>query len=209
MGGVNAIGDGVAVNLQQRGYKVTRVAGADRYDTAVQVAGHLHDPSTVLLATGLDFPDGLTAGAAAGHSLAAVLLTDGATMAPATSRYLAVHASDVTYAVGGAATMAAPAATPLAGADRYATAVSVASRLFATTTRAAVASGASSADALAGGVYASNLDTPLLLTDPSTLSTATAAYLNSHRSSVTDATIFGGPAAVSDATASQVAAAIA
>ena len=65
LGGTGAIGPAVAAALTERGYVVTRHAGADRYTTAVAVAEALGSPEEILLVTGRDFPDGLAAGAAA------------------------------------------------------------------------------------------------------------------------------------------------
>jgi putative cell wall-binding protein len=57
---------------------VSRLAGADRYATAVAIsaAGYPADgPATVYLATGTTFPDGLAAGPVAGRGRAPLLLT--------------------------------------------------------------------------------------------------------------------------------------
>ncbi|MDQ1431010.1 MAG: hypothetical protein QOF40_1612, partial [Actinomycetota bacterium] len=65
LGGTAAISADVSTHLDSMGYSVVRLAGVDRYGTAVAVADEIGSPDTLLLATGTDFRDGLVAGAAA------------------------------------------------------------------------------------------------------------------------------------------------
>jgi len=77
LGGTAALSDDVATAVADRGYSVVRVAGADRFYTAVEIAHALGDPEVVLEATGLDYPDAVSAGPAAIAVDGAVLLTAG------------------------------------------------------------------------------------------------------------------------------------
>ncbi len=79
LGGTTAIPESVATSLTNLGFTVMRYAGTDRYDTALKVAAALGSPSTVFLATGINFPDALSAGPAAANAHGVVLLTDGST----------------------------------------------------------------------------------------------------------------------------------
>jgi hypothetical protein len=119
LGGTAALSPAIDAGLTTAGYKPIRVAGADRFATAVAVAGQLGNPNTVFEATGLNFPDALSGGPAAVISQAAVLLTNGPTQAQATATYLAAHAGVVRYALGGPAAAADPAAIALVGADVF------------------------------------------------------------------------------------------
>ncbi|NUR62823.1 MAG: hypothetical protein HOV87_29840 [Catenulispora sp.] len=100
LGGEKALSPAVAQALAALNYKVRRVAGDDRYSTAVQIAQAITGdankaPDYILLATGLNYPDALSAGAAAGAinahdgKNAVVLLTNGKTMPQSTTQYLA------------------------------------------------------------------------------------------------------------------------
>lgn len=199
LGGTVPLSEGVRTQLEAAGYQVTRYGGATRAATAVQVAEALGNPSTVLLATGADFPDALAAGAAAAKAGGAVLLTAGSTMAPETAAYLEGR-SVTKYAVGGGAAAADPAATPLAGPDRYETALKVANQFFPGPAAAGLASGAGFADALSGGVHAAMKNGPLVLTAPTALPLSTKQYLQGN-ADVTLRTlyVYGGPGAVADA----------
>jgi putative cell wall-binding protein len=196
LGGTTAIPASVATQLTSLGYTVTRIAGADRYRTAVAIADTLGDPTTVLLASGNGFADALVAGPAASHIGGVVLLTDGDAMAAATSNYLAAHPGNV-FAIGGPAATARQDATRVAGADRYDTAAKVANAFFTAPPTATVASGLSFADALRGK---GAMDGPLLLTNLAGLSAPATTYLSSMRTSLSMVTVVGGTAALPDST---------
>ncbi|HEX4901468.1 MAG TPA: cell wall-binding repeat-containing protein, partial [Acidimicrobiales bacterium] len=110
LGGPAALHPDVEGELRQMGYQLVRYAGADRFDTAVRIASAgLGNPSTIFLANGSDFPDALTAGAAAVHRDGVVLLTQGSRMPGSTGRYLAANPGRH-VALGGPAATAAPRA---------------------------------------------------------------------------------------------------
>jgi hypothetical protein len=209
LGGTSAINPSVQSALASMGYSVTRLAGADRYATAVAVAGALGNPTTVFEADGTNFPDALSAGSAAARQGGVVLLTAGAKQSAATSGYLAAHPS-VRYAVGGPAAKADPGATALVGADRYATSVAVAKMFFNAPLSVGLASGMNFPDALSGGAVTANHGGPILLV-PNTgaIPAGTTGYLTQTAAlSASSAWLFGGPASVSDGVFSQAAAAL-
>lgn len=202
LGGTLAVSSAVEQQLSSAGYVVDRVAGPDRFATAVAVAQQI-DPNLVIEATGLDFPDGVTAGAAAAHYGGAVLLTNGSQQAPATAQYLQTVRVP-TYAVGGPAATADPSATSISGSDRYQTAVTVAQAFFVSPSDVGVATGAQFADALSGGSRAAMEGGPVLLTASTTLSPATAGYLQGLASWIDTADVYGGTLAVSDQVLSSI-----
>jgi subtilisin family serine protease len=195
LGGTSSLSPAITAALTSHGYQVVRVAGVDRFDTAVKVADLLGDPSTVFLASGTNFPDSLSAGAAAAHENGVLLLTDGSTLPPETASYLANHPGTA-FAIGGPAAKAYPAATPIVGTDRYQTSVLVASAFFPSAIGAGLTSGLAFADALSAGPALARLGFPLLLTDPNTLPPEVTAYLSDGK--LTTANVYGGPSALSD-----------
>jgi hypothetical protein len=207
LGGTAAISDSVATELTGLGFKVVRYAGTDRYDTALKVAAALGSPSTVFLATGINFPDALSAGPAAAASHGVVLLTDGSTLPATVKAYLTGHPGTV-YAVGGPAVAADRSAIPLDGVDRYATAAVVANAIFTAPTNVGLASGVTFPDALSGGAYQAHVGGPIVLAAPSALPPETAAYLAGARASIANAEIFGGDAALSASVQSAITAAL-
>jgi putative cell wall-binding protein len=205
LGGPAAITAGVENAVKALGVTTVRLAGAERYDTAVEVAKAIGTVGTVFLTTGTDYPDALSAGPAAVHvAEAAVLLTHGSVMAPATQAYLAANPVKVTYAVGGPAAKAAPSAQAINGADRFETAVLTAKRFFADTDTLTFASGEDFPDALSGGAYAGLVDAPVVLLKKSGVPAVVKSYLDGSYLQVETASLFGGPVALSDATLASV-----
>ena len=209
LGGTSAISTGVQTQLAGLGYSVARLAGPDRYATAVAVAAALGNPTTVFEADGTNFPDALSAGSAAAQQGAAVLLTSGGAQSAATAGYLSAHPS-VRYAVGGPAAKADPGATPLVGADRFATSVLVATRFFTAPLSVGLASGMNFPDALSGGAVTANHGGPILLVPSTgTVPAGTTSYLTKTAAlSASSAWLFGGTVSVNDSVFSQSAAAL-
>jgi len=205
LGGTSAVPVSVATQLTGFGYKVVRYFGANRYATAVAVAKALGSPTTVLLATGTNFPDALAAGPAAAHVHGAILLTDGSAVPTETATYLA--GAHVTYAVGGPAAAAAPSATAILGSDRYATAAAVATKFFPTSAVVGVATGASFPDALAGGAQLALMGGPLLLSSLGSVPASTSSYLNADHSVLTNVYVYGGTAVLGTTVVGQLTAA--
>ena len=212
LGGTAAVSQEVETQLKALGYQVHRIGGATRFDTALRIAKDgLGSPANVVVATGTDFADALAAGlyAAAGH--AAVVLSDGPALDPATAAY--VESRGVVTAVGGSAVQAVRGSAPgkpftdLHGSDRYATAVAVAGAMTdggPAPSALGIASGTVFPDALTGGAYAANAGVPLLLTDPKALPDTVRTLLVTWHRQLAAVEHFGGPAALSDTADAQV-----
>jgi putative cell wall-binding protein len=168
---------------------VVRLAGADRYGTAVAVsATYRAGVPAVYIATGTGYADAVSAGAAAG-STSPVLLVDGATASRAVvAEVTRLHPGKIIL-VGGAAVLpdsigaqlgrlALDGWQRLAGPDRYATAAAVSAATFAPGVPVAyIASGVTFPDALTGSALGALNGGPLLLTDPNTLPSSVATEL--------------------------------
>ncbi len=203
LGGDLALSPNIDAQLQALGYVTQRIAGANEFATAVDIAEVLGNPSTIFEATGLNFPDALSAVPAAIETKGAILLTDGTTQSPQTAAYLAAHPNDTRYAIGGplAAYGADPSATPVYGADLYGTSAAVAATFFPQATVFGAATGANFPDALSGGVFMGSpgVDGPVLLVPPSgPLPGPVSTYLAGAAATLVRGYLFGGPLAVGD-----------
>jgi putative cell wall-binding protein len=205
LGGTSAVSAAVATTINGLGFAVHRLAGANRFATAVAVAGALGNPTTVFEATGLNFPDALAGGPAAIEAGAAILLTNGSVPAAETTAYLTAHSGGTHYALGGPAAAADPTATAISGSDRYQTAAEVAETFFHTPAVAGVATGTNFPDALAAGPDLASRDAPLLLVPPAgVLPPGTTGQLLNYAQTLRSALVFGGTTSVSDAVGAQV-----
>lgn len=180
-GGTAAISEEVLDQVRSlTGVGVTRVGGADRYDTAARLSAATFPASggIVWVATGTSAPDALSAAAAAGAARGPVLLLrpDGIPASvEAELRRLAPR--QIILAGGGAAlpeavrillTDFAPVVTRVAGPDRYATsaAISVYGFPAPTALRVLLASGEQFPDALVASPVAARQQGPVLLVRP-------------------------------------------
>jgi putative cell wall-binding protein len=206
LGGTSAISDAVAAAITALGDVPTRIAGTDRYGTAIAIASAMGNPTTVFEASGINFPDALSAVPAAVANHGAILLTDGSAPAAVTSAYLAAHAT-TRYAIGGPAAYADPSAIGIAGADRYATSNAVALAFFPDTAGVSVASAANFPDALAAGPVAGEADEPVLLVPPTgALPEPVTSYVTTHAGTITSVQAFGGTSAIASVVLNELAA---
>ncbi|TLM65540.1 MAG: cell wall-binding repeat-containing protein [Actinobacteria bacterium] len=204
---------------QWRSDLVTRVAGSDRYSTAIQISRRNHrTASTVVLCAGWAFPDALSAAPLAGSYDAPLLLTPrDALPAGLLAEIDRLGATKVIVVGGAAAVGAAPVAAlqahgltveRISGGDRYATSCAVYAALKAREGSGLPAepflvNGDRFPDALSAASYAACERRPILLTKasfcPYSVRTLTRQYsLNTYY-------IIGGTAAVSDDVIQQLA----
>jgi putative cell wall-binding protein len=218
LGGTGALSQAVEDQVKALGYStVTRLAGPDRFATALAIASQVEQvlggpPSVVLVATGRNFPDALAAGAAAGFGGVVVLSNDATLPQPVRDYVVQKQQVDNAFVatVGGPAAPSYPEAdAAISGADRYQTAALVADSFFDGPVVAGLATGTNFPDALSGGAVMALLGGPMLLTNPTTLNAHPGSFLAEHRATIDAAFIFGGGGAVSYVVDGQVTAAIA
>lgn len=201
VGGESAVSTSVANSIRALGYNVVRLAGPDRYATSVAVARDgVGATSTLVAATGLDFPDGLAAGVIAARLGGAIVLTRGTQVPAEVQVYVTSTAPTTFIAVGGPASTAFPNATrKLQGSDRYSTAAAAAVAYPPIGSLVGVASGEIFADGLASVPYLARRGSVLLLVRQTTVPAATNNFLI-NRPSVKTVQVFGGPSTVSEVT---------
>jgi glucose/arabinose dehydrogenase/putative cell wall-binding protein len=177
LGGPGAVSNGVMAALDPyTAGPVVRLWGPDRYSTAAAISAATFSPGVdaAFVATGTNFPDALSGGAAAGHLDGPLLLTNAGTLPLATAAELGRLNPDVVYVLGGAGVVSNAVAaaigsaagapvTRLSGADRYATATAISSNLWTTSDAVYVTTGLNFPDGVAGGAAAAVMDAPVLL----------------------------------------------
>lgn len=214
LGGVAALGDGVARDVAELGFEVERVAGSDRLATAAAVARLLGDHDHAVVASGSGFADALAAAGPAAAEGAPVLLVAGEALGQQAAAALERRGVRRVTVVGG------PAAVPervvadirelgidvvrIAGADRWETAAALAwewptpapsdDDAVSRARPVALASGTDFPDALAGSAHAARIGAPLLLTAADDLPTATRRVLQGP--DVDQVIVYGGAAAI-------------
>lgn len=219
LGGTGAVSDTVVAALRGLATSgvVTRLAGADRYETAAAVSRASFEAGAPVayVATGAAFADALAGGAAAGRQGGPILLTSRTTLHPATATELARLRPGRIVVLGGTGAIADGVAqqlrgfatsgtvTRLAGADRYTTAVAVSKATTSPGPRVVyLATGTSFPDGLAGSPPGVRDQGPLLLTRPTALPAEVVAELR--RLNPARVVILGGTGAVSATVTAQL-----
>lgn len=209
VGGPNAISDEIRSELDRAGYQTKRVAGANRYETAIQVARELPNTSNFVFATGRSFPDALSAGTAAAaltvgaretgeYPPFALLLTADESLRPVVADFVLDRADQLgewtLVTAGGWAEQAVsdtfgPDAieASFTGANRYDTAAQVANGIFThpdggelVGLGVGLSTGTNFPDALAATPYLAEFAQPLLLARPDDLRRPTREFLLEH-----------------------------
>ena len=206
MGGESAVSTRVTSQLGELAPSVRRDSGADRYDTARQIAlaNFTEGATTAYFASGGNFPDALAASAAAGAAGAPVLLLPpGARSVDAATKAVLVElgVSRVILA-GGTTVIHSDIATSVrsgtgvtvvqrqGGADRYKTAAAINDAAFPDATFMYLASGISFPDALSIAAVAGAQGRPLALANTNCIPAATVGYAT--LAGVTQVQLVGG-----------------
>ncbi|MCU1485241.1 MAG: Aminopeptidase (Arg, Lys, Leu preference) [Actinomycetia bacterium] len=202
-----------AVVRAQGTFSLTRLAGATRYETAAAIAkASVPSASSVVLVSGEQYADAVTAAYAAGLGNVPVLLTGSGALPAATTQAIRDLGATSVLIVGGSKAVGAGVENDLrarglttrrlAGTDRYATARLVAQSggtgavgSLSGAPTAVIASGRDYPDALAVGGIAYGAHLPTLLTPPDQLSPEARAALESL--GVRRVLVAGGTGAVS------------
>ncbi|UNK69660.1 cell wall-binding repeat-containing protein [Microbacterium sp. H1-D42] len=210
VGGTGVVSNGVLSQLRALGPSVTRIGGADRYATSRAVIASAYGGGAgqrVLIATGRDFPDALSAVPAAQTLSAPVLLVDGKSRKAdaATLAALKRLGTKRVTVLGGAGAVSTGVASSfgkgiavdrVSGIDRYATSIAV-SRLAApgTAPHAYIAFGGAFPDALAAASLQKTAPGPLYLSSAECMPVATITDLV--RTKAQKVTLLGGSGALS------------
>ena len=232
LGGPGVIAQAVEDRLAQH-YATQRIAGADRYETAVKLGALIqaaqsiapteNEGKTVILATGLNYPDSLSIAPFAAQYNLPILFTGRDTLQEKTAQALKDWGVQKVILVGGTGVISEAVATilqndlkmsvtRLSGSDRYLTSLAIAkyfeaygaaspdntgagdpSELF---TMVALATGDGYADALAGAALAGKEKMPLFLVNKSSLNTELNAYLKERQ--LQKIYVYGGEAVLPD-----------
>lgn len=187
LGGTGAVPANVRSQLTELGVSdVHRLSGANRYETAVNIANSIGTvktiPKSIFIANATAFPDALSASAAAAISNAAILyVNSNGNLDKDTADYLDSIKSGIQniYIIGGKSLVPDSAVKELSkycisikrlsGANRYATNAAVNEEFYANfgNNRVCVVTGKDFPDALTAGVYAAKTQSALILADQS------------------------------------------
>lgn len=191
-----------------------RIYGHTLYDTAVEIAqSGWEQAPTVVLATGVNFPDALTGTVLAHKVNGPLLLTEPNRLLPAVAEELKRLGTREAYLLGGTAALSGTVEQALreqgiiprrlAGWDQYGTAAAIAGEVAPSADQAFLVNGALFPDALSISSYAAAQGIPILLTRSDSLPPEAAEALD--QLGVREVTLIGGTAVIKDSVVEELA----
>lgn len=230
IGGPDVVSTAVVGRLQTAGFDVERLAGDDRYETAVAIATELDaivdpdlDMQGAFFARGDNFPDALALGpVAAAKGWPILLVKKDLPMPQCVSDFVESSMDEGGAVAGGEDVISeavrnsivaqmgmAPPVYRWAGTDRYGTSVAVVEgaivKRWIDADTIGIATGANFPDALGGGAAIGNYGSGLLLVGGTSLPTSVGTWLSTNKYNVGRVDIFGGSDVVSDGVKSAIA----
>lgn len=188
VGGQALITTEVEADLDSMSISWQRIGGKDRFETSVLLAREISSDS-VIIASGDDFPDALSAASYAGAKQIPILLTS-KTLPESVKKYLEEAQPGHIIVVGGEGVIPSESLTGsgftietrLGGKDRYATNAEVVQYMqnVIESDNVFMASGLNFPDAVAGTTLASKIKAPLLLTAKEDIPPAVYKILREH-----------------------------
>ncbi len=206
LGGKKAIPASVEQDLMTQGYAVTRVGGANRYETSARLASaYRPGVPVVYVASGDDaaFPDALSGASLAALKGGPILLTRSDSVPSAVAEALRDLEPERVVVLGGTSRVSAAVYAELgaderiAGKNRYDTSAKIARRFATPAESVFVANGRTWPDALAGSVVAGSQGSPVVITEGNALSGPTREALTNLAAA--NIVVLGGTVAVSPA----------
>lgn len=172
------------------GYKIERIAGSSRYETANKVYDRLKSMGKVqdkaVLASGEGFADALSAGTIAGSDATPILLSRTGTITSGTADRIKTSGIKKIIVVGGTNSVSESVVKGLgkdierlSGKDRYETSKKVAEYRYPSAVRMISASGQGFADALSVGGVTGKTNAPIVLTTRYSVPASIKSYVDS------------------------------
>ena len=207
VGGTSVIPSSMDNELTSMGISVKRLAGIDRYETAVAVANEVGVTSgEVSLVNGLSFADGLSISAIAAKNRSPILLTRTNEIPNVTKTFLNDNSITKTYVIGASGVVSdnllGQLKNPerLGGLDRYITNKLILDRFKSELdlSEIYIASAFTFPDALSASALAGKNNNFVLLSNTFNVDSTVKSEISENKNSIEKAYILGGPAVISD-----------
>ncbi|HJV16125.1 MAG TPA: cell wall-binding repeat-containing protein [Bacillales bacterium] len=176
VGGTASVSDTIVNELKALPVQnVRRIDGANRYEVSSNIAIEMPASAKVVVAYGENFPDALSIAPYAAKNGYPILLTGTSALPDEVQQTIAKRKPSGSIIVGGEGSISKnveselPSVTRIGGNDRYEVSANIVRTLNLPSTTAYVATGNTFADALTGSVVAAKQNSPILLTNNSSI----------------------------------------
>lgn len=208
VGGPNALSNSFETELSNMGISSERLAGIDRYETAVKIAEKIGSTGEIALASGENFPDALSISSVAAQLQMPILLTESNEYPSATKQYVDNNSISKTYIIGGTTVIPDNIAklqknpNRLSGLDRYSTNEAIFNNFKNTLNLSTgyMSRANEFPDALSVSPLAGKNNSFVFLCNEYALEDPLTNMINNHRTSISKMYILGGPAFITNKT---------
>lgn len=205
VGGSAVVSLNVENELKGMGIIVSRLAGYDQYDTAIEIAKQLGPIQEISVVTGLNFTDALSIASVSAMKNAPIILVPRYYMPESVKSYLNSNNILHSYIVGSSEQISEsvssefPNVERIIGVEKYSRNIAILKRFdsnydFGTVF---IATGNGFADALSGTAYAAKISAPIILVDKNILTSGTQEYLDFKVPTSKNLSVLGGEAVIS------------
>ncbi|KZL89554.1 cell wall-binding repeat-containing protein [Clostridium magnum] len=171
VGGTAVISEQIENELKNKGLKVIRKQGKNRYETSIEVAKEIGTSNGAVIASGENFPDALSIASIAASKQMPIILTVPNKLLDVTKQFIDDNNSSKYYVIGGNGAVEDSVVSVLndykrlSGRDRYETNTAIINEFLDTINIGTVfvADGNGFADALSGSAAASKCNSPIVL----------------------------------------------
>ena len=211
VGGTGAVSDSVETQLKSQNILVKkRYSGVNRFDTSAQIAQDIGTSNGVIIASGENFPDGLSASSIAASKQMPILLVMSSYIPSPIQNFISNNSINKFYVIGDSGVIFDSTISKLqnvrrvGGTDRYQTNLNVLNEFKDSIDLSSVyvASGKEFPDALGGSAAAALTNSPVLLTNSE--DKGILEYVNSNKNVINNFTVLGGSGAVTDSMAEKL-----
>lgn len=206
VGGTGVIYSDIENRLKSKGISCKRLAGSDRFGTAVKVASEIGTANGVFIANGFNYPDALSIASYAAFKGMPILLTETDALPDSIRQFISANKIGKSFIIGGTGVVSnkvmgiLPNPERLSGRDRYETNIIALNRFGSefNLKTVMIASGEGFPDALSGSAFASLTKSPIILTASmeKDISPKTVQYITNNRNIIISKYILGGSGVV-------------
>ncbi|WP_407313218.1 cell wall-binding repeat-containing protein [Desulfosporosinus sp. SB140] len=205
IGGTGVISSSIDSELQSMGMSPTRIAGQDKYETAIKIAEKITTPSAIFVCTGEDYSDALSVAPIAAMKQIPIVLVPRDYIPDSVKHYIATIKVNKTYIVGYSdvidnyVSSQFPNPERILGSDKYARNIAVNQKFNSDfkSDNICIATGKGFADALTGTAYCAKLSEPIILINNNS-PTDTKNYYQQRLTNASNVYIFGGNGIIPD-----------
>jgi len=210
LGGTGVVSKKIEDELKNNHFNVVRLAGADRFDTGLEIAKEVmknNSSKTAVLTTAYNFPDALAISPYAAMNQYPILYTHTNTLNAKSKAFIKENGITKIIIPGGAGAVSEAVANELknsgitveriSGTDRYTTSLNIAKQYKASfKSDVMLSNGNNFPDALVGGVLAAKKQVPILLVDTNSINNDVKEYIRSNGN--INMYLLGGTGVISD-----------